>query len=58
MTMREKQILARAIGIQKKTRGNHAFLRDNFKSVNISKKRQNDYKATYGIFPNLKLNYL
>ena len=52
MTMREKQILARAIlESNKKIGGNHEFFGDLI--VKAPK-----YKTICGIFPQLKLNYL
>ena len=48
MTMRVKQILARAFGIQKKTGGNHALFRDNL-SDNYSKKPVK-HKVMYSVF--------
>ena len=54
MAMREKQVLARAIVIQKKIGGNHTFFRD--KQQLLSKALK--YKEMYGVFLQLKLYYL
>ena len=54
MTMREKQVLARAIGIQKKIGGNYTVFRDKQQFLLKALK----YKEMYGVFLQLKLYYL
>ena len=54
--MREKQVLPRAIEIQKENWGKSRIFQ-RYLSNNISKKRQN-IKQCMAFYPKLKLNYL
>ena len=47
--MRKKQILARAIGISKKTVGKHVFFRDNYVSNRDNSKKSVKYRIKYSI---------
>ena len=56
MTMRENQILGRAIEIQKENWGNHTFFRDNEATIILkSAKMQSN---VWHFFPKLEINYL
>ena len=59
MTMREKQILARAVGLlesKKKIGGNHAFFGDNYKTIIL--KNSKIQSNVWRYISKLKLYYL